>query len=870
MSIKPIKKQPIGLIFLLPICFSLLFGTAANGSETYHVPSGETTYGRSVRVTWADPPNRPLGDVSTSWSVSPNNGVTLDHAHRTDDNGVTWFRLTFGANACGTYTVTMWLPSHPPGWSTYQARIVYGEPCPSGTSSSSGGTTTSSSDTSSLPTPSKLVKISGDNQTGLTGGVLANPFVVEVRDQYDAPLEGTSVTFTILTGGGTFSNLAPTTNANGQASSTLRLGAEAGTNTVEVSVKGISETVTFAAEAIPPTLMSISGNNQSGAAGTALANPFVVEVRDGNGNPLAGVAVTFIVRTGSGTLTDAIATTDANGQAAITLRLGTEAGTNTVEVSIEGIPETITFTAEAIPPTLTSISGNNQSRAAGTALANPFVVEVRDGNGNPLAGVAVTFIVRTGGGALTDATATTNANGQADSTLRLGTDPGTNTVEVRAEGISDIVTFNAVAELLEFDLSLSAGFNLIHLPLKVRVINGMPAAIQSVSDLYDALGGANTVTHLITIDSQTQDWSTYSSPSDKGRPANNPLTHDMGILAKMRTPTLIRLSGTPLGTDRSSTVTLNPGYNIVGVPLRDSRLTHVSDLFTLEGIGGNAPMIIFTDNGKLKGVTSAGGPDDIPIIGGQAFILKAQEAATVDISGDGWTNVSGTAAAPLMLTGIQVADTTPVLALSGSIVDGGTGLKVEGFRVTVKNLSIGKAVAAITPSDETGYRSTVIDIETGRAATVGDILEISAESPHPFIGVKPLQYTVTAEDVKRSLIQLPTLVAYEIPAETALLPNYPNPFNPETWIPYQLAEDAFVTLTIYDGNGRVVRTLDVGHRSAAVYQRRSQAIYWDGKNELGEQVASGIYFYHLFAARSGLSVSHQSDYSATRKMMILK
>ena len=62
------------------------------------------------------------------------------------------------------------------------------------------------------------------------------------------------------------------------------------------------------------------------------------------------------------------------------------------------------------------------------------------------------------------------------------------------------------------------------------------------------------------------------------------------------------------------------------------------------------------------------------------------------------------------------------------------------------------------------------------------------------------------------------------PTETELLANYPNPFNPETWIPYRLAEDAFVTLTIYDLMGRVVRTLDVGHRIAAVYERQSKAI----------------------------------------------
>ena len=119
---------------------------------------------------------------------------------------------------------------------------------------------------------------------------------------------------------------------------------------------------------------------------------------------------------------------------------------------------------------------------------------------------------------------------------------------------------------------------------------------------------------------------------------------------------------------------------------------------------------------------------------------------------------------------------------------------------------------------------------------------------------------MTAEDVKRSRIELPALVAYEIPSETELLANYPNPFNPETWIPYRLAEDAFVTLTIYDGSGRVVRTLDVGHRIAAVYENRSKAAYWDGRNEVGERVASGLYFYHLLA----------EDYSATRRMVVVK
>ena len=114
--------------------------------------------------------------------------------------------------------------------------------------------------------------------------------------------------------------------------------------------------------------------------------------------------------------------------------------------------------------------------------------------------------------------------------------------------------------------------------------------------------------------------------------------------------------------------------------------------------------------------------------------------------------------------------------------------------------------------------------------------------------------------VKRGFVVLEQLLVSLTPKETELLANYPNPFNPETWIPYRLAEEAFVTLTIYDLSGRVVRTLDVGHRIASAYENQSKAIYWDGRNGLGERVASGVFFYNLSAGK----------YSATRKMVILK
>ena len=113
---------------------------------------------------------------------------------------------------------------------------------------------------------------------------------------------------------------------------------------------------------------------------------------------------------------------------------------------------------------------------------------------------------------------------------------------------------------------------------------------------------------------------------------------------------------------------------------------------------------------------------------------------------------------------------------------------------------------------------------------------------------------------KQGIENLEKLLASLIPEETALLANYPNPFNPETWIPYQLAESAEVTLTIYDMNGQLVRRLAMGHQAAGMYQSRSRAAYWDGRNQLGEPVASGLYFYTLTAG----------EFTATQRMVILK
>ena len=616
------------------------------------------------------------------------------------------------------------------------------------------------------------------------------------------------------------------------------------------------------------TLSKISGDGQQGSVGQPLANPFVVEVQDQNGNPLAGTAVTFAVTAGGGTLRATTPTTDANGQAQTTLTLGDTPGTNTVEVTVEGVSETVTFNAEASlpPPTPTApsiISGGDQEGLTGETAMDPLVVEVIDQYGNPISDVTVTFTVTGGDGMLNDTVVTTDANGRAETTLTLGNVPGPITVEASVEGVAATVTFTVVAKLLEFELSLPIGINLIHIPLKVRAIDGIPGAIESVSDLYDVLGGVAAVNFLITHDPESQEWRAYFGEADRGGIGDAVLTDHTGIIVSAVTPISVRLGGDALGMDGTATVTLHQGLNFVGLPLRDPRLVRVSDLFAVEGVADNVDIIVVTADGTFRSVSRAGDVGDIEITGGQSFILIAQQSATIPISGNGWDNTAADAMAapPLTRVSVQTAGITPVLTLSGAVVDEANHINSAGLRVSVKNLSTGHEVGdtRIT-SPRGGYRLTVVDIESGRVASIGDTLEISVTSPDTAIGVDPLRYTVTPEDVRRSRIELPALLLQEIPTQTKLLANYPNPFNPETWIPYQLAEDAFVTLAIYDGSGRLVRTLDVGHRVAAIYESRSKAIYWDGRNAVGEQVASGVYFYHLKAG----------DYSAMRRMVILK
>ena len=190
---------------------------------------------------------------------------------------------------------------------------------------------------------------------------------------------------------------------------------------------------------------------------------------------------------------------------------------------------------------------------------------------------------------------------------------------------------------------------------------------------------------------------------------------------------------------------------------------------------------------------------------------------------------------------------------------------------------VAKDLGADTPSNSRTdvNRDGVISVQDLIivAQHIGESTDTAAASPFAAVDSKVLtlvmiqawiEHAQANDDgslaFRQGIANLQTLLVSLIPKKTTLLPNYPNPFNPETWIPYQLAEPAEVTLTIYTADGAVVRELALGHQAAGIYQSRNRAAYWDGRNKIGEPVASGIYFYTFTAG----------DFTAIRKMVIKK
>ena len=179
------------------------------------------------------------------------------------------------------------------------------------------------------------------------------------------------------------------------------------------------------------------------------------------------------------------------------------------------------------------------------------------------------------------------------------------------------------------------------------------------------------------------------------------------------------------------------------------------------------------------------------------------------------------------------------------------------------------AIGDVSGNDITAYDAALIlqytvglitqfPVETKTAAPV---LDAKSEKDALMKAIAQLETTTLNKEQKQVLEQLKHFVSKRLlPKHTVLLQNFPNPFNPETWIPYALAESAVVTIHIYNAQGHLIRSLTPGFRPAGIYTTLATATYWDGRNQSGESVSSGLYYNTI----------HAGDFTATRKMLVVK
>ena len=307
-----------------------------------------------------------------------------------------------------------------------------------------------------------------------------------------------------------------------------------------------------------------------------------------------------------------------------------------------------------------------------------------------------------------------------------------------------------------------------------------------------------------------------------------------------RTDSLIAPSPTVSAFDTQ----LSAGLNMISLPLMPD-VPYTARSF-MERIGATIVIEYNPSVGSFIGFTTNSSGEGFSIEGGKGYIINVTESKVVRFTGRAWGNRPMTvAAAP------TPAQTPEVWALVLHAQLAG----MDGVTLTVHNRRTGGSEAV----DMNRSHAIWADMSHRTVASIGDTLMIEVRDASGEL-IRTLHHEIDATDIRRVFTELILTPKDLKPGQTALLPNYPNPFNPETWIPYQLAKNTDAVIHIYSQTGELLRSLDLGFQQAGYYVGKSRAAYWDGRNDSGEPVASGVYFYQLITSES----------TRTRKMVIVK
>ena len=416
---------------------------------------------------------------------------------------------------------------------------------------------------------------------------------------------------------------------------------------------------------------------------------------------------------------------------------------------------------------------------------------------------------------------------------------------VDADGIYHAYMRSSVGRFLSIDLpnALNLEYFFLHGLNRTRTVVGRAKAVGDVPRTY--VGSPLNLQELRVPGAvSTEGWNINQDGSVVGH-YDSPDGRRHGFIAKLTTKTESDHFGNVY------TVTLAKGLNMLSVPLAPPTPMTAKSLVAMTG----ATTIITLDTATQGFVAwTPSAPDDgFPIEGGQGYIVNVSEARNFAFVGAPWTYPTEAAAAPT-----AISTRTPNEAWAFVVTGHLAGKSAfDGYQVIVRNLRTNSVVTTSVQGDY--FAAANADLERRSVVRIGDIVELRVIGPNGNAELQTLSFKVTPEDLANAVLSV-NLDGIGQPTQNLLLQNYPNPFNPETWIPYQLSEDSSVSVSIYDTTGQLIRTLSLGFQSAGFYNSQGRAAYWDGRNALGERVASGIYFYQLTTP----------TFQQTRRLVIVK
>ena len=411
-----------------------------------------------------------------------------------------------------------------------------------------------------------------------------------------------------------------------------------------------------------------------------------------------------------------------------------------------------------------------------------------------------------------------------------------------ADGVYHAYMRSSVGRFLSIDLpnALNLEYFFLHGLNRARTVVGRAKAVGDVPRTY--VGSPLNLKELQFPGAvSTEGWNINEDGSVVGH-YDSADGRRHGFIARL----VPRAEGDHFGN--TYTVKLSKGLNMLSVPLAPSTPMTAKSLVALTG----ATTIITLDaeNQSFVAWVPSAPNDGFPIEGGQGYIVNVPQARNFAFVGAPWTDKTEEAAAAPS----AISTEAWAFVVSGHL----KGKPVfDGNQVIVRNLRTNSTITTSVQGDY--FAAATADLERRSVVRVGDVIEVRVIGPGGNAESQTFSFKVSPEDLANAVLSV-SLDGIGQPTQNLLLQNYPNPFNPETWIPYQLSEDSLVSVSIYDTTGQLVRTLSLGFQSAGFYNSQGRAAYWDGRNNVGERVASGIYFYQLTTP----------SFEQTRRLVIVK